>query len=867
MEFESDAVVRANSRRIFEQERQQIFRRTDRMFAVLMILQWIGGIIAALMLSPKTWDGSQSHIHPHVWLAVGLGGALASFPVYLAIVFPGRLITRHVIAITQMLFSSLFIHISGGRIETHFHVFGSLAFLAFYRDWTVLVPATALVALDHFFRGVYWPESVFGISTTSPYRWIEHAAWVVFEDIFLFIACQYGVKDLWKNATRTAELERMNAESRERTIELEQAYQAKNAVVETALDAVISMDIDGRIIGWNSQAEKTFGWTAQEVLGRSLAETIMPERFRQDHNAGLRTFRETGIAKVLNQRVELTAINRRGAEFPVEVAIAPIGVDSTVSFCAFVRDITDRLEGEKALLSAKDAAEAANRAKSTFLAQMSHEIRTPLNGVLGFADLLLKLGPKATETERREYLETINQSGRHLLEILNDVLDLSKIEFGQMDVDRVRCAPHEIVAQATSILRVRAQEKGIDLESLWQGSVPETIVTDPARFRQLLMNLIGNAIKFTESGGVRVVARVEATSESPMLVVEVVDTGIGMTDESMKRIFEPFTQADQSITRRFGGTGLGLTISRQITELLGGSLTVTSELGRGSTFVATISTGSLTGVPRLEAPVADVLSRRSSPSRGLVQIRPNASILLVEDGVTNRKLISLILQRAGAKVVTAENGQVGVDLASKQAFDLILMDMQMPVMDGYMAASELRQRRVETPIIALTAHSLNGDAGRCRAAGCSAYLSKPIDSDRLLKAVAHWLGCGERASGSPSPSTGKQPLVSKLSTDDPEFREIIEEFIERLHAKLGEMRTAASQEDWRSLGQLTHWLKGSAGTAGFMELTRPAIALEAAIEKADRSAIAALLDDIAELAGRVAIAEPAESRVVEAATV
>ncbi len=195
MEFESDAVVRANSRRIFEQERQQIFRRTDRMFAVLMILQWIGGIVAALILSPKTWNGSQSHIHPHVWLAVGLGGALASFPVYLAIVFPGRLITRHVIAITQMLFSSLFIHISGGRIETHFHVFGSLAFLAFYRDWPVLVPATVLVALDHFFRGVYWPESVFGISVTSPYRWIEHAAWVVFEDIFLFIACQYGVKD------------------------------------------------------------------------------------------------------------------------------------------------------------------------------------------------------------------------------------------------------------------------------------------------------------------------------------------------------------------------------------------------------------------------------------------------------------------------------------------------------------------------------------------------------------------------------------------------------------------------------------------------------------------------------------------------
>jgi YesN/AraC family two-component response regulator len=210
---------------------------------------------------------------------------------------------------------------------------------------------------------------------------------------------------------------------------------------------------------------------------------------------------------------------------------------------------------------------------------------------------------------------------------------------------------------------------------------------------------------------------------------------------------------------------------------------------------------------------------------------------------------------------------VGVDIASKQVFDLILMDMQMPVMDGYMAASELRQRGIETPIIALTAHSLNGDEGRCQAAGCTGYLSKPIDSDRLLKAIANWLGCGERDRGAPSQGTGKQPLLSMLPTEDPEFREIVEEFIERLYVKLDEMRTAASQADWRSLGQLMHWLKGSAGTAGFTELTRPAIALEAAIENADRSAIAALLDEIAELAGRLAIDEPAESNVGEAATV
>jgi PAS domain S-box-containing protein len=619
------------------------------------------------------------------------------------------------------------------------------------------------------------------------------------------------------------------------------------------------MDIEGRIIGWNSQAEKTFGWTAQEVLGRPLADTIIPERFRETHNNGLRTFRETGIARVLNQRIVLTAMNRRGDEFTAEVAIARIGAESSVSFCAFVRDITDRLEAEKALHRAKDAAEAANRAKSTFLAHMSHEIRTPLNGILGFADLLLKLGPQATEVERREYLETISQSGRHLLEVLNGVLDLSKIEFGQMEVERVRCAPHEIIAQATSILRVRAQEKGIDLESCWHGPVPETIETDPARFRQLLMNLIGNAIKFTESGGVRVLARLETVSESPKLVVDVIDTGIGMTPESLEHVFEPFTQADQSITRRFGGTGLGLTISRQITELLGGSLTVKSELGRGSTFTATVSTGSLSGVRRLAAPMADDVSDRSSQGRGFAQVLANRSILLVEDGVTNRKLISLILRRAGAQLATAENGQVGLDLAGKQAFDLILMDMQMPVMDGYRAARELRQRGVETPIIALTAHSLNGDEGRCQAAGCSGYLSKPIDSDRLLTAVAGWLGGGQGMNGANAQGAGKRAIVSKLPTNDPEFREIVEEFVERLFDKLDEMRVAVSQNDWQTLRQLAHWLKGSAGTAGLAELSRPAFAIEDAIVNEDRPAITASLDELTEMAGRVAICGPEES--------
>ncbi|HET6323731.1 MAG TPA: ATP-binding protein [Planctomycetaceae bacterium] len=733
MDAFADAELLENADRIFRDQEFRLHARTDRLFAGLMILQWLGGILATLLLSPLTWSGGQSEIHPHVYAAVFLGGILTVFPVYLAWWHPGQRLTRNVIAVSQMLFSSLFIHLSGGRIETHFHVFGSLAFLAFYRDWTVLVPATLVVALDHFLRGMFWPESVFGAPVVEPWRWVEHAAWVVFEDIFLIIACHQGVKDLWNQAWRRAELERRNDEYQERTVQLEQAYQSKNAIVETALDAVVSVNEDGKITGWNSQAERTFGWPVAEALGRDLISTIIPVSYRDKHRQGVKRFLTTGERGV-DGRMEVTALHRDGHEFPIELAVAPIYDGLTVSFCAFVRDITERTQAGLALCQAKEAAEAANQSKSMFLAQMSHEIRTPLNGILGFADVLLRMGAQASEEERNDYLETINRSGRHLLSVINDVLDLSKIESGQMEVDPTRCGPHTIIADATSILRVRAQEKGIDLCGRWEGPVPETIVTDPSRFRQLLMNLIGNAIKFTDAGGVEVVARLENVEEFPRLAVDVIDTGIGIAPEHLSSVFEPFVQADGSITRRFGGTGLGLTISRQIAELLGGSLEVKSELGRGSQFSVRIAAGSLAGVRMLDAPVGDV-TPNEKPQADSVSLS-GASILLVEDGATNRKLIDLVLRRAGARVTMAENGQVGVDCARTRKFDLILMDMQMPVLDGYQATAELRRGGLKIPIIALTANSMKGDAERCLAAGCTGFLSKPIDGDRLLNGIA-----------------------------------------------------------------------------------------------------------------------------------
>jgi two-component system, sensor histidine kinase and response regulator len=854
MDVRVDRELLENAEQLFREQQHRIYARTDRMFAVLLVLEWIGGTIGVLLSSPLTWQGAQSGMHPHLYAAFVLGGLLAAYPVFLALRYPGRALTRYTIAVTQMLFSSLFIHMSGGRIETHFHVFGSLAFLAFYRDWRVLVPATIVVAADHFIRGAFWPESVFGAAVVSQWRWVEHAAWVVFEDIFLFIACHQGVKDLRNQAWRQTELERRNAEYQERTVQLEQAYQSKNAIVETALDAVVSMNEEGVITEWNPQAERTFGWTAPEALGRSLAETIIPSGYRQAHRDALKRLLTTGERSV-EGRVEIIALHRDGHEFPIELAVAPIYDGRSISFCGFVRDITERRQAALALCQAKEAAEEANRAKSTFLAHMSHEVRTPLNGILGFAEVLQKMGAEATDEERADYLETINRSGRHLLGIINDVLDLSKIESGQIDSDPVRCAPHAIVADAVSFLRVRAREKGIDLRSRWEGRVPQTIVTDPSRFRQLLMNLIGNAIKFTEKGWVEVVARVENTDAQPRLAVDVNDTGIGIAPEHLASIFQPFVQADGSITRRFGGTGLGLTISRQIAERLGGTLEVSSEAGRGSQFSAKIATGSLDGVELLEAPIADVVPDRQASAAPISL--SGVRILLVEDGATNRKLISLVLRRAGAEVALAEDGEIGVSRARAQKFDVILMDMQMPVMDGYQATAALRGDGLQIPIIALTANSMKGDAEQCLAAGCSGFLSKPIDSDRLLNGVATALRDAapsrREAVAFAKAECSSDPLMSSLPMDDPDFVEIVREFVERLRPQVEEMRRLNFEGDLNAVAILAHWLKGAGGTAGFPELMGAGAQLEQHAHSGDAAGVATELDRIAALAARIAM--------------
>ncbi len=1006
---------------------------TDRIFAILMLLQAISAIITAFVVSPVAWHGTQSQVHIHVWSAFGLGGLLASLPILLAFRLPGSALTRHVIAISQMLFGALFIHLSGGRIESHFHVFVSLACLAFYHDWRVLVTATACTATDHFARGFLWPQSIFGILTASPWRSVEHAAWVLLEDVFLMIAIASTMRNLTRSACREAELTKLKLEFESQVIaktsELstvcEKAEKAlrENLALRYALDryALLSIaDRSGKIVDANIGFCEISGYTTDELLGQDhrilnsgfhprsfwiemwktissgtpwrsevcnrakdgslywVDSTIIPQigtdgkvekyislrfditdkknaeqslrlanqRFQELASAVERSpdctvvtdldgtvrfanpaargldrmfghdlqvgrkallFTEDRIEETLLQNMietiksgnvfnnqfecrfdshgtslefddeykerptkvlsvtasplinnegiidgiliskrdvtdevtrqrsleEITSAmdaatdcvfivdeesyrfvyvnqgatqqigysaeemrqmtprdinphfdsepikamlasvkmspgtaitfrsehqHREGHRIPVEISLQLIPhLGRSGRLLAIVRDITEQLQSEHALNVAKENAESSSRSKSEFLANMSHEIRTPMTAILGFADLLDSDEQYANDTAlASNAVQTIRSNANHLLTIINDILDMSKIEAGKMTVEQIDTSPVKIAREVISLLQTQATGKGISIQLEFDSLIPGVIKTDPTRLRQILLNLVGNAVKFTEVGTVKLI--VKYIAETSQIQFSVVDTGIGMSAEQCEVIskFGSFSQADGSTTRKFGGTGLGLRISNSFAEMLGGCIRVSSQPGEGSTFMVTVATGNLIHGELIDAnktylPIESKAREKTSMESVAANPQPllGIKILLAEDGPDNQRLISFHLKKAGAEVTIAENGLVAVEQIAvhQERFHLVFMDMQMPEMDGYEATRRLRDLGYIQPIIALTAHAMESDRKKCIEAGCDNYASKPINRDNLLE-LAKRYGAG-RPSGEP----------------------------------------------------------------------------------------------------------------------
>src|SRR5258706_8856823 len=411
--------------------------------------------------------------------------------------------------------------------------------------------------------------------------------------------------------------------------------------------------------------------------------------------------------------------------------------------CISHEDVTARKLAEEKHENAKREAEAANAAKSAFIANISHEIRTPMNAILGYADMLLDANN--TAEQRHHCVMVIRRNGEHLLAIINDILDISKVEACRMSAERITCDVLQLIADVIGLTQPKALEKGLKFEVTFDELIPQSVQSDPVRVKQVLVNLVGNAIKFTAAGTVRLYVSQQISYFSQTLRFSVSDTGIGMTQEQVSRLFQPFTLADASTTRKFGGTGLGLTISKRLAQILGGDIEVETQEGVGSTFRFWINGGAREGVTLLKNFTRDQLDVPDfASSFGGRDIRLQGKVLLAEDGEDNQHLLITFLRQAGVQVTLAINGEVAMRLALADDYDLILMDMQMPVIDGYPATGELRKAGYVRPIVALTAHAMPEDRVKCLDAGCSEYLSKPADRHRLLMMCANYLPAAVR---------------------------------------------------------------------------------------------------------------------------
>lgn len=544
-------------------------------------------------------------------------------------------------------------------------------------------------------------------------------------------------------------------------------------IIDTALDAVITTDHTGRITEWNTQAEQVFGWSAFDAIGRDLAETIISPSDRASYRKYVRRLLEPSDASVPNVLVELIGLRRDGQEFPVEIAMRPLPIEGSLIFSAFIRDITSRKEAERALQgyaqqlesinrqldAALTEAKAATDAKSSFLATMSHEIRTPMNGVIGMTNLLLDT---CLTDEQREYAETVRACGDHLLTILNDILDFSKIEAGKLDLEVIEFDLRLAIDESLDLVAERASSKNLNLACLFHADVPRDLLGDPGRLRQVVMNLTSNAIKFTDSGDVIVEVTVESqSSEEATIRVAVTDTGIGISEEARERLFQSFSQADGSTTRKYGGTGLGLAICKRLVEMMGGTIGVISRVGQGSCFWFTVN------LRKQVAGAQDI-----DPSLVVLE---DLRVLIVDEKAINQRSLEQMTRKWGMRPTCVRSGSEALDLLSRESadlpFDLALLDMDMGSTDGVELARAItgRAEGARPRLVLLTSLGRRGDAKMAKEAGVAAYLAKPI-RDRQLHDCLVAVMTQDRTRSQACPQEGARPLITRHSLAETEAK-------------------------------------------------------------------------------------------------
>lgn len=687
--------------------------------------------------------------------------------------------------------------------------------------------------------------------------------------------------ELIQTFTQTAAIALQNATSRQK---LQSSETRLRTIIQNTVDGLIVIDERGSIEVFNPAAEHLFGYHAEEVIGKNI-KVLMPEPYRSQHDHYLRSYLETGIKKVIGVGREAQGLRKNGETFPMELAVSEMWVDGERKFTGIVRDITERKQAEEAIRKAHTelekayqrarelaiAAEDANKAKSAFLANMSHEIRTPMNGVLGMAELLMDT---PLDEEQSEYIRTLKNSAEGLLTLIDGLLDFSKIEAGKMSLEQIPCDLRVIAQETVRLFTPRAHSKGLTLRAVISDDTSRNVISDPVRLRQILSNFVSNAVKFTDAG--EIVIHIEkrlCEGGAGRYWLAVSDTGIGISEDKQNIIFESFTQADSTTTRHYGGTGLGLSICKKIAELMGGQIGVESQPGKGSTFWVEVplvdcepplSENGPQDAPSRSRDMglsddssAEPLTLHSSPLHS-----QSLHVLLVEDNEVNRQVAVRMLEKSGCRVDIAVNGEEAVAKWEQNRYDFILMDVQMPVMDGLEATWVIRQKELQTGqhtlIIAMTANAMQDDRKRCLEAGMDDYIGKPVSKEAINAMIAK-VKAGSREGRMGSEEDGAMGRKSNLQAEiqnpkseiesvcnsqleiiddaylhevtggDEGFKqEILYQFLQASSRLLAEVNDCLQSGDWSNFIRAAHTLKGSARTIGANSFAEAAAALEKA---------------------------------------